>query len=190
MDWPFLLPENDTIGLKQNVLFSRFILDNRNFFDLAGRNPLRLEFTERWLKELMLHWYRLRSDFRRVAEGAHILSAVLDAAIGNVVIRDDIVSELVREFRRAGEEKNNEGRVLTKITVSGNTTEVKSQMDVLKARLNKATKGRGEKAELARFMKLPLANISQWLSGKREPGGENTLRLLRWVEQQEAKRRE
>jgi len=29
--------------------------------------------------------------------------------------------------------------------------------------------------------------LSQWLGGTREPGGENTLRLLRWVERQKRK---
>jgi transcriptional regulator with XRE-family HTH domain len=52
-------------------------------------------------------------------------------------------------------------------------------------RLNKATSQRGMKSKLAKVMGVPLANISQWLSGVREPGGETTLKLLHWVEQQE-----
>jgi transcriptional regulator with XRE-family HTH domain len=54
-------------------------------------------------------------------------------------------------------------------------------------RLNKATSQRGMKSKLAKVMGVPLSNVSQWLSGEREPGGETTLRLLRWVEQQERK---
>lgn len=50
--------------------------------------------------------------------------------------------------------------------------------------LNRATAQRGMKSQLARFMKVPLSTVSQWLSGEREPSGEATLRLLNWVQQQ------
>jgi hypothetical protein len=55
-------------------------------------------------------------------------------------------------------------------------------------RLNKATSERGKKTALANFLGVSLAMVSQWLSGKREPGGETTLKLLHWVEQQERKK--
>ena len=76
-------------------------------------------------------------------------------------------------------------KLLTNITYSGNLSSVKSTMANLLDRLNKATSQRGTKSKLAKVMGVPLANISQWLSGAREPGGETTLRLLHWVEQQE-----
>ena len=76
-------------------------------------------------------------------------------------------------------------RVLTSITAIGNLYPVKSTMASLLDRLNKATSQRGMKSKLAKVMGVPLSNVSQWLSGEREPGGETTLRLLHWVEQQE-----
>ena len=78
-------------------------------------------------------------------------------------------------------------KVLTDVTVTDNVSPVKSTMANLLDRLNKATSQRGMKSKLAKVMGVPLANISQWLSGVREPGGETTLRLLHWVEQQEQK---
>jgi DNA-binding transcriptional regulator YiaG len=54
--------------------------------------------------------------------------------------------------------------------------------------LNKATSGRGAKSALAKYMGVPLPNVSQWLSGDREPSGETTLQLLNWVEHQERKK--
>ena len=74
---------------------------------------------------------------------------------------------------------------LTNVTAAGNVSAVKSTMAKLLDRLNKATSQRGMKSKLAKVMGVPLVNISQWLSGAREPGGETTLRLLHWVEQQE-----
>ena len=52
-------------------------------------------------------------------------------------------------------------------------------------RLKQFTKQRGQKAELAHFLSVHQARISEWLSGKKEPGGETTLRLLNWVERKE-----
>jgi transcriptional regulator with XRE-family HTH domain len=74
---------------------------------------------------------------------------------------------------------------LTDVTVSAKSNSVKSEMANLLDRLKRATSQRGDKSKLAKVLGVPLANVSQWLSGEREPGGETTLKLLRWVEQQE-----
>jgi DNA-binding transcriptional regulator YiaG len=52
-------------------------------------------------------------------------------------------------------------------------------------RLKRATEARGSKAELAAWLGVHRQSVTDWLSGKQEPGGEITLRLLTWVEQQE-----
>ena len=74
---------------------------------------------------------------------------------------------------------------LTDSATSEKLSEVKAQIPSLLERLNRATKESGKMSALAEFLGVPLASVSRWLSGKREPGGEITLRLLRWVEQQE-----
>lgn len=74
---------------------------------------------------------------------------------------------------------------LTQVTASGNIRSMKSPLANLLERLKKATAERGMKSKLAEAFDVPLSNVSQWLSGEREPGGETTLRLLAWVEQQE-----
>jgi len=68
---------------------------------------------------------------------------------------------------------------------------VKLQLPNLLKRLNRATKETGKMSALAEFLgravgyRVPLASVSRWLSGKREPGGEITLLMLKWVERQE-----
>lgn len=74
------------------------------------------------------------------------------------------------------------------ITNKGNIEGVKERLPELLARLKRATQKRGKKAELARYLGVALPKVSRWLSGKPEPGGETTLRLLSWVEQQERQR--
>jgi hypothetical protein len=61
--------------------------------------------------------------------------------------------------------------------------------DSLKAllvRVNRAASIRGKKTELARFLGMPLACVSAWLSLKRAPDGEKTLLMQRWVLAEEA----
>jgi DNA-binding transcriptional regulator YiaG len=77
------------------------------------------------------------------------------------------------------------GKVLTDTEIRSKSVGVKSQMPNLLARLDKATKETGKKSALAEFLGVPLASVSRWLSGDREPGGEITLKMLRWVELQE-----
>ena len=75
--------------------------------------------------------------------------------------------------------------MLTDVPSIGNVEGVKAKLPTLLKRLNEATRERGTKTELAKFMGVPLSKVSQWLSGKYEPSGETTLQLLHWVEQQE-----
>jgi transcriptional regulator with XRE-family HTH domain len=74
---------------------------------------------------------------------------------------------------------------LTNPATSVKPDDVKAQLPSLLARLNRETSETGRMSALAKFLGVPLASVSRWLSGKREPGGEITLRLLHWVEQQE-----
>lgn len=74
---------------------------------------------------------------------------------------------------------------LTDVSELVNNTRVTPKLPNLLNRLKEATSQRGKKSALAEFLGVSLVQVSQWLSGDREPGGETTLRLLHWVEQQE-----
>jgi transcriptional regulator with XRE-family HTH domain len=77
------------------------------------------------------------------------------------------------------------GKDLTDTQASGTLSAVKPQLPDLVARLKSATEEPGKMTELAKAVGAPLASVSRWLSGKREPGGEATLQMLKWVEHQE-----
>jgi transcriptional regulator with XRE-family HTH domain len=80
---------------------------------------------------------------------------------------------------------------LTYPATSAKHWKVKPQLPSLLERLNQATKETGKMSALAHFLgkaighRVPLASVSRWLSGKREPGGQITLLMQHWVEQQE-----
>lgn len=102
-----------------------------------------------------------------------------DALVWEEMRRDISKRTSVQDLGRESE--------LDTITAPGNFSGVKLTLAALLKRLNKATEQHGMKSKLAKYMGVPLPNVSQWLSGEREPSGETTLRLLYWVEQQERK---
>jgi transcriptional regulator with XRE-family HTH domain len=63
--------------------------------------------------------------------------------------------------------------------------DVKSEIEKLLARVRGLVSAKGMKAKLAATLGVPQSRLSEWLGGTCEPSGETTLRLLKWVEQQE-----
>ena len=70
---------------------------------------------------------------------------------------------------------------LTDTESSNIVSPVKAQLPSLLEQLKKATAEPGMKTELAKFLGAPLASISRWLSGEREPGGEIVLQMQAWL---------
>jgi transcriptional regulator with XRE-family HTH domain len=58
-------------------------------------------------------------------------------------------------------------------------------LPALISKLGELTSLRGQKAALARELKVSRQAVDQWLSGSSKPTAETTLKLLNWVEQQE-----
>lgn len=74
---------------------------------------------------------------------------------------------------------------LTSSSLKSNNADVQSEIQKLMERVKRKSSMPGAKADLARKLGVAPARISEWLSGAKEPGGDYTLRLLRWVSQQE-----
>lgn len=70
---------------------------------------------------------------------------------------------------------------LTNTESSGLIGTVKAQMPELLGRIKQAASASGKKTELANYLKAPLASVSRWLSGEREPGGEIALQMDAWA---------
>lgn len=72
----------------------------------------------------------------------------------------------------------------------GNDARVSSSMlQQLLARVSRATMEHGAKKALADALGVQKAQVSQWLTSKRSPNAEDTLRLLEWVTTAEAKQK-
>jgi transcriptional regulator with XRE-family HTH domain len=75
--------------------------------------------------------------------------------------------------------------VLTVTSENSKSEGVKTEMQKLLDTVRRLTQATGKKKALAKFLRVPQPRISEWLSGKYEPGGQNTLKLINWVQQQE-----
>ena len=106
-------------------------------------------------------------------------------------IKDKGRRQIVKIDMGESEEKpavsfSNEKEVDDMVT-SSDSPSMKAQWPGLLERLKRATAKRGVASALARELRVPLASVSRWLAGKREPSGDIALKLLRWVERQETK---
>ena len=63
------------------------------------------------------------------------------------------------------------------------------RLNALLERLVRLLRKRGSKKHLALLMGVPPPRLSEWLTGKHEPSAETTLRLLEWVQAEEAKQK-
>jgi transcriptional regulator with XRE-family HTH domain len=150
----------------------------------------------------------MESGSPRFAEGGLTIQTIFGTYGAGTVSADNIASALAKELKiklemlppdertrfknqilRAavefGSMDQKEKSNLTNVNEVVNLGSLKPQLPSLLDRLNAATLERGRKSELAKFLGVSLVQVSQWLNRDREPGGETTLRLLKWVEQEE-----
>ena len=165
----------------------------------AGRTPIKLGTAWRACQLLNIHpghliaWgTNLRGPFPELTPDLAARAAALVQAVGQADFIDSwaAVCDVLFPPGPPAPAQNiptEEKKELQKVSDSGNVSEVKLEYPNLLKRLERTTSKRGKKTELAKFLGVSLIQVSQWLSGDRMPGGETTLRLLRWVEQEERK---
>lgn len=94
--------------------------------------------------------------------------------------------EVIQQWKRAsGISEEPTEPSLTAFTPKSKSATVHSELSRLMGRVRSAASAVGMKSALATYLHVAPARISEWLSGRKEPSGETTLRLLQWVEAQE-----
>jgi len=208
----FMLPLASDLRIDESTKFSEVFDAHLSKYLLASSEPPKAgqdkAGTEIPLSASIRHdligvlTERLQRWFREVPEASLVEFMQSLVKFGDLMIihhgRDDWKRELVRRgymdaldtppralrSGRAGAEPG-ERKVLTHVAASGKLPPVKSQLKNLRADLARLTAEPGKKTKLADFLGAPLTSVSRWLSGEREPGGETTLQMLRWVQEQE-----
>ena len=170
-------PTLDCIRLFKNPMNVAGLVEGKNLFgsilsDLLAALPP--EKVNDFLTELHARALQIMARYPRDPDDFAILDRIRE------------IEEYKRRRLFFDQSYTQEKQVLTEASNRAILPPVKLQLENLLARAEALTQEAGSKSALADLLGAPLASVSRWLSGDREPGGETTLRLLQWVEQTEA----
>jgi len=200
VDWPLILPKSHHIGVPPSTTFLQVVHSHRELLARLVKDPTTAELPDSWLPSYFNHWDFLRIRAHVLREDAAIVEGLLktsaerlaSSAAARRTLEDyrAVLTEPIMIPRSWHTTKKTSNQVLTELALSGNIARVQDRMPIFMGRLRNATAVRGNKAALARFTNVSMSRISDWLAGRKEPSGENTLKLLHWVAQQEAKQQQ
>ena len=171
LDFEIWLPPIEDIGATAGELFSsvfdRFETELRT---LTGPEEMRI------LPAAWIPAQRFYLDYKRLK----IKQAQAELAAQ---------AKRVANFERATQSYKKKKARGTQMDVNEvvNKSIVKSQLEDLLEDVRKQTVAPGCKTALAKYLRLPLASVSQWLSGSRKPDGENALKIKKWMDDQKGK---
>ncbi len=206
LDWPMLLPDPAAIGLSPTLRFSDFVSENlRLLQSFTLDSPREVRLPESWLDPYLRHWTDRQLHADRAERDAFTLMDILAQTALDLSDVSALARRVFQEFKstiqgaafldverwardRQQPHKEKANQVLTAESEKRNVTAMKMQELLRKVRA--MTSSKGDKAKLADALSVPLSRVSEWLSGKYEPNGETTLRLLQWVEQHEAQQKQ
>ncbi len=194
LDWPFLLPPLASIGLSSSTKFSQFVLDHQGLLkSLTSRDISGARLPDRWLRPYFMHWCRLQTRYEQSFDGCLKVQELFADSAKSLAKASPNARGLLKVFGKTSpmaaayieflKEKHPSQTLLTQDSENRNKSSM--QMRELLERVRALTSAGGMKAKLASDLDVPLPRVSEWLSGKYQPNGETTLRLLQWVQEQE-----
>jgi transcriptional regulator with XRE-family HTH domain len=162
--------------IDQKALFSEI-------FDSTLAGPLTKEHYEKQIEMRRLKW-KIEKFIDTIAPGRLLILQNPISVEQLLATIKTLAAKLEEAIQHAKDLPKKKG--LTDVPLSGNVSSMKSPLEDLLCRLARATEARGKKAALAIFLKVTPPRISEWIHGAKEPSGETTLRLLKWVTAEEA----
>jgi hypothetical protein len=195
IDWPILLPDTECLALPQALRFSDFVAMHHSLLVALTNDPPEPELPETWLQPYLFHWLTLHQKETALGKSVVFVENIFAWSAQRAASASARAADLLKKYNRAKlamRETNylkasepGENNLLTEAATRAKFPPVKSQLEILLAKFDRLIKQPGKKTELADFLGAPLASVSRWLSGKREPGRNIALEMLRWVELQE-----
>jgi hypothetical protein len=188
IDWPMLLPTPEQIGFRQSILFSDYVALNRELLVALVKADSETILPEAWLQPYLSYWLKLRWLETKLGVGSGLVEWLLRNSAERMATSSPEAKLCLARYNEA---KNGVKSQLTSGSLKSNTAGVKSDKSEIEKLIEdvkrKAAKP-GAKAELARELGVDPPRISEWLSGKKEPGGDYALRLRNWVYPSERKK--
>lgn len=201
VDWPLVLPEIRDLGLDPSAAFSYVVQLHRDLIIQLVNDPTSVELPDSWLPAYYLHWDQLSCMTHTLREDAAIVEHLLRTSAEKLAPSSKVARRTLDDYRATILEpiaipRRWKGleifkrQVLTEHSEYCKSPSMQSKLLALLDRVKRLTLCRGMKAALASAINVQQPRISEWLAGKYEPSGETTLKLLHWVEQQEAKQQQ
>ena len=183
LEWPLLLPSTEFLGIRFNIGFKDFVEENRTILTALIYDRDRCVLPPKWLMPYFKHGSWLKAKSEQIDQYCDIVEDIEQRSVEAAPddCQEKIEAASARSARDLHKELQKKG--LTVSSLKGNRGGVMSEIEKLISKVKSKAAKPGAKADLARELNVDPARISEWLSGKKEPGGEYTLRLLCWVEQ-------
>ncbi len=199
VDWPLLLPQTQHLGVSFSASFSHVIQLHRALIIRLVQDPTTVQLPESWLRAYADHWDTLNLKAHVLHHDTAIVERLLRTSAEKLAPASTLARGILDDYHTALAEplmiprlwqanRTFSKQVLTAESEKRNVPAMK--MRELLRKVRAMTSSKGDKAKLADALSVPLSRVSEWLSGKYEPNGETTLRLLQWVEQQERQQNE
>ena len=212
LGWPALLPEPVSIGLDASLKFSEFAVEHLPLLRVfESATPELASLPESWLPQYMEHWRKKQTQAHNHEQSLFKLMEVLAKSTLKLAPTSATARHVRQQFKETSfgaafieieedfsanpqhyppQRKEFSNQEFTKVVRKDNMSPMQDEMQELRARLASATAARNQKAALAKWLGVSLSSVSTWLAGRKEPSGGTTLRLLHWVEQQEAQQKQ
>lgn len=154
------------------------------------------------LPDVVFHWIEAQFQEMATARFTAVWEALGPFAEASRTMPDatvvDVVAKVVRRQRESavarmakiglsGRDQQTSDVHLTNQASSLEVAALKLLLPSLLERLRRATTRHGSKTDLAAWLGVHRQTVTDWLSGKQQPGGEAALRILNWVEDWERK---
>lgn len=186
LTWGLRLPAWQNLGVDVNERFSFVIKAHRAALLALTKAPPDPVLPESWIHDNLLHLATVRDRLAKHQASLDVLDEVVSRSLSQLAESSSAARSML-EMQRLNFTGTHP--LLTKLPNSDNSAFVHHDLDLdyLLRRARQLTRQRGCQTALAAFVRVPQSRVSEWLAGKCEPDGRNTLRLLQWVEQQERK---
>ena len=185
LEWPLLLPKPDAIGLPPRMRFSAFVAKHRKLLEGLAKEPPEADLPESWIVPYAVYFAALRGRLAKTDRGVTWLGCLWEYSAEQFESKSPKIARILRDV--LGRKQNSERKLLRELVLKDMVSEM--TLATLRLNLKSVTAGYGGKAKLARFLGVPGSSVSAWIAGTKEPGGETTLKLLNWVEQQKAQQK-
>ena len=186
---PLYLPPIGAItGEEKDITFSKFVEKYRSVITCLSKENPDPVLPESWLLSYLRLISMLQVKSIQTLSMITFFGKLLSGSARQFLPHSKEADEILRLYEKLENPPATEKNILHSSSEFHNIENVESEIQELLNKVRRLTEPKGMRTRLASDLGVPLPRISEWLAGKYEPSGAVTLKLLKWVQEQEAKK--